>query len=119
MLFHQVTKRSRNYHHDDKPVHYLAPKHDRYHGLFSGQRSKVGGGIDPITLKLRQPSVTANSVKNSGAMVLKSNEHDRRDSLQRNLVKSSREPSPTSLRPIRLKFRRPSGSLNCRLPESD
>lgn len=115
----QVTKQSRNFHHDDIPVHFLAPKRDHYHGLFSGRRNKVGGGIDPMTLKLKKPSVNMNLVKNGGAMGLKSDEHDRRDNLQHNLVKSSRESSSADLRPIRLKVRRPSGSLNRRLPESD
>lgn len=116
----QATKRSRNYHQDDKSVRFLAPKHDHYRGLFSGSRYKVGGGIDPITLKLKQPSVAMNSAKIGGAMRLKPDEHNRRDNLQHNLAKTSREPSSTDLRrPIRVKVRCPSSSLNCRLPEID
>ena len=58
-------------------MHFPSPEHVHNHHLFSGPRSKVGGEIDPISLKLKQPPVPMVSAKNDGAMRLKPNEQNK------------------------------------------
>ncbi|ONK58949.1 uncharacterized protein A4U43_C08F1390 [Asparagus officinalis] len=110
----KVTKRSRNYCYDEKPVRFPSPGSVHDHHLLSGPRNKVARGISPMSLKFKQPSLLKSTTKDDGSLRTKSDECSRRDRLQHNTGKSSTELSSTDLRPIRLKVRHPSSSMNCR-----